>query len=60
MKLVGENREHGNLDITFGTIRGGTSEDSDHLQMQGRSDFAVCVDKQACKLQFLERLQISG
>ena len=25
--------------------------------MQGRSDFAVCGDKQACKLQFFERSQ---
>ena len=47
------------------TIRCATSEDSDHLPMQGRSDFAVlnsasaCGDKQACKLQFLERLQTS-
>ena len=43
-------------------IRRATSEDSDHLPMQGRSDFAVCCDKQACtcKLQFLKRLQISG
>ena len=56
MKLVRQNREHGNLDNTFGTIRGATSEDSDHLPMQGRSDFAVCGDKQACKLRFLERL----
>ena len=37
-----------------------TSEDSDHLPMQGQSDFAICSDKQACKLHFLERLQTSG
>ena len=41
----------------FKTIRRATSEDSDHLPMQGQSDFAVCGNKQACKLQFLERLQ---
>ena len=60
MKLVGRNREHGNLDNTFRTIRRVTSEDSGHLPMQGRSDFAICGDKQARKLQFLERLQIAG
>ena len=60
MKLVRENRGHGNLDNTFGTIKHAISEDSDPLPMQGRSDFTICVDKQACKLQFLERLQISG
>ena len=41
------------------TIRRATSEDSD--PMQGQSDFAVfCGNKQACKLQFLERFQIFG
>ena len=60
MKLVRGNREHGNLENTFRTIRHATSEDSDHLLMQGQSDFAVCGNKQACKLQFLERLQIFG
>ena len=39
------------------TIRHATSEDSGHLPMQRRSDFAVlnsafaCGDNQACKLQ---------
>ena len=60
MKLVRGNREHGNLENTFRTIRRATSEDSDHLSMQGQSDFAVCGNKQECKLQFLERLQIFG
>ena len=60
MILVNVNREHGNLDNTFRTIRCVNSEDSDHLQMQGWSDFAICGHKQACKLQFLKRLQISG
>ena len=46
--------------ILFRTIRRATSEDSDHLPMQGQSDFAVCGNKQACKLQFLERFQIFG
>ena len=51
--------EHtGNMEHTFRTIRRATSEDSDHLLMQGQSDFAVCGNKQACKLQFMERLQI--
>ena len=58
MKLVRGNREHGNSDNTFRTVRHATSEDSDHLPMQGQSDFAVCGNKQACTLQFLERLQI--
>ena len=44
----------------FRTIKPATSEDSDHLPMQGQSDFAACGNKQACKLQFLERLQIFG
>ena len=44
----------------FEDTRHATSEDSDHLPMQGPSDFAVCGDKQACKLQFFKRLQISG
>ena len=46
----------------FWDIRRATSVDSDHLPMQGRSDFAGYGDKQACtcKLQFLKRLQISG
>ena len=48
------------MENTFRTKRCATSEDSDNLPMQGRSDFAVCGDKQTCKLQFLERLQISG
>ena len=48
------------MENTFRTIRRATSEDSDHLLMQGQSDFAVCGSKQACKLQFLERLQIFG
>ena len=30
MKLVRGNREHGNLESTFRTIRRATSEDSDH------------------------------
>ena len=55
MKLVRGNKEHGNLENTFRTIRCMTSKDSDHPPMQGRSDFVVCGDKQACKLQFLER-----
>ena len=46
------------MENTFRTIRRATSEDSDHLPMQGQSDFAVCGSKQACKLQFLGRLQI--
>ena len=37
---------------TLRTARRATSEDSDHLPMQGHSDFAICGDKQACKLQF--------
>ena len=45
---------------TLRTIRRATSEDSDHLPMQGRSDFAICGEKKTCNLQFLERLQISG
>ena len=60
MKLVRGNREHGNLENIFRTIRSTTSEDSDHLPMQGKSDFAVCGNKQACKLQFLEGLQTFG
>ena len=59
MKLVRGNREHGNSENTFRTIRRATSEDSDHLPMQEQSDFAVCGNKQARKLQFLERLNIS-
>ena len=43
------------MEHTFRTIRRATSEDSDHLPMQGQSDFAVY-----CKLQFLDRLQIFG
>ena len=34
MKLVRGNREHGNSENTFRTIRRATSEDSDHLPMQ--------------------------
>ena len=49
-----------NMEHTFRTIRRATSEDSDHLLMQAQSDFAVCGNKQACKLQFMERLQIFG
>ena len=30
------------------------------ISLQGQSDFAVCGNKQACKLQFLEWLQIFG
>ena len=30
---------------TLRTISRATSEDSDHLPMQGRSDFAICGDK---------------
>ena len=60
MKLVRGNREHGNLENTFRTIRRAASENSDHLPMQGQSDFAVCGNKQACKLQFLDGLQIFG
>ena len=60
MKIVRGNREHGKLENTFRTIRRATSEDSDHLPMKGQSDFAICGYKQACKLQFLERLQIFG
>ena len=48
------------MENTFRTIRRATSEDSDHLPMQEQSDFAVCGSKQACKLQFLERLQMFG
>ena len=40
----------------FRTIRHAISEDSDPRLMQGQSDFVVCGNKQACKLQFLERL----
>ena len=60
MKLV---RGTGNMEIRktlFRTIRCVTSEDSDHLPMQGQSDFAICGNKQACKLQFFETLQIFG
>ena len=60
MKLVRGNRKHGNLGNTFRTIRRATSEDPDHLPMQGRSDFAVCGRKWACELQFLGRLQVFG
>ena len=60
MKLVRGNRENEKLENTFRTIKHATSEDSDHLPMQGQSDFAVCGNKQACKLHFLERLQIFG
>ena len=60
MELVRGNREHGNLENILRSIRHATNEDSDHLLKQWRSDFDVCGDKQACKLQFLERLQISG
>ena len=35
------------MEHTFRTIRRATSEDSDHLLMQGQSDFAVCGNKQA-------------
>ena len=52
IKLVRGNREYGNLENTFRTIRRATSEDSDHLPMQGQSGFVVCDNKQACKLQF--------
>ena len=45
MKLVRGNREHGNSENTFRTIRRATSEDSDHIPMQGQSDFAVCGNK---------------
>ena len=34
--------EHGNSENTFRTIRHATSEESDHLQMQRWSDFAIC------------------
>ena len=37
----------GNMEHTFRTIRRATSQDSDHLLMQGQSDFAVCGNKQA-------------
>ena len=60
MKLVRGNREHGNSENTFRTIRRATGEDSDHLPMQRHSDFAVCCNKQACKPQFLKRFQIFG
>ena len=46
------------MENTLRIIRQATSEDSDHLPMQGQSDFAVCGSKQACKLQFFVRLQI--
>ena len=46
MKVVRGNREHGNLENTFRTIRGVTSEDSDHLPMQRQLDFAICSNKQ--------------
>ena len=59
LKLVRGNKKNGTLENTFRAIRRATSEDSDHLPMHGQSDFAICGDKQACKLQFLERLQIS-
>ena len=53
--------EHtGNMERTFRTIRRATSEDSDHHLMQVQSDFAVCGNKQACKLHFMERLRIFG
>ena len=58
MKLVRGNREHGNSENSFRTIRRATSEDFDHLPMQGQSDFVVCGNKQVCKLQFLESFQI--
>ena len=60
LHVVRGNREHGNLENIFRTIRRATSEDSDYLPMEGQSDFAVCGNKQECKLQFLERLQIFG
>ena len=47
------------MEHTFRTRRA-TSVHSDQLLMQGQSDFAVWGNKQACKLQFLERLQIFG
>ena len=50
MKLFRWNREHGNSENLFRTIRRATSEDSDHLPMQGQSDCTVCGNKQACKL----------
>ena len=43
MKLVRGNKEHGNLENSFRTIRCATSEDSDHLLMQGQADFTVYV-----------------
>ena len=61
MKLVRGNMEHtGNIEHTLRTIRRVTSKDSDHLLMQGQSDFAVCGNKEACKLQFKESLGIFG
>ena len=36
------------MEHTFRTIRPATSEDSDHLLMQGQSDFAVCGNKREC------------
>ena len=38
------------MENTFRTVRRATSEDSDHIPMQGQSDFAVCGSKQASKL----------
>ena len=59
MKLVYRGELAGDMEIwkTLRTISRATSEDSDHLPMQGRSDFAICGDKKTCNLQFLERLQ---
>ena len=60
MEHTGNMAHTGNMEHTFRTIRRATSKDSDHLLMQGQSDFAVCGNKQACKLQFMERLRIFG
>ena len=62
MKLVGGGGGGGGGggDMEIRTIRRATSEDFDHLPMQGQSDFAVCGNKQACKLQYLESFQIIG
>ena len=43
MKLVRGNREHGNLENSFKTIRRETSEDSDQLPMQGDQILPIVV-----------------
>ena len=43
MKLARGEQGTGNLEKTFRTIRRATSEDSDHLPMQGQSDLPFVV-----------------